>query len=73
MRNARIGDFLTDDQIALVFHLWTQKTSPADFREKVLARVIEPNMAQINRKLGQENHPRYLMYALEHMLTRLDP
>lgn len=73
MKQAKVGDFLTDEQIALVFQLWTDKTSAADFREKVLAQVIQPNMAEINRKLGQENDARYLMYALEHMLTRMDP
>lgn len=73
MKQAKVSDFLTEQQIALVLHLWDHKTSAADFRQKVLAQVITPNMAEINRKLGQENDPRYLMYALEHMLSRSKP
>jgi hypothetical protein len=39
-------------------------------RQQILSQVIEPNMADINRKLGQENDPRYLTYAVLYVLQR---
>ena len=38
-------------------------------RIAVRDQIIIPNMARINRSLGQENNPDYLAYAVEYVLT----
>ena len=39
---------------------------------KIQAQVIEPNMAAINAKLGQENDARYLAYAVVYALSQAE-
>ena len=38
---------------------------------EIQKRVIEPNMARINRVTGQENDPRYWAYAMQFALNEL--
>ena len=56
-RRVFIDQFLTPAQVRRVFELKTAK--------EICAEVIEPNMAEINRKLCQQNVPMYLAYACE--------
>jgi hypothetical protein len=37
--------------------------------KEIQSRVIEPNMAHINKVTGQENNPTYWAYAMEYVLT----
>lgn len=65
-----VADFLTVVQIQSCIRLW--KKDRNNFHANVLAEVIEPNMAEINRKLGQENDAGYLAYAVEYVLMKRD-
>lgn len=61
MKTIAIGDMLTDEQIQRCCALYPS-------RERILEEVVKPNMAEINRKLGQENDPNYLSYAIVYVL-----
>jgi hypothetical protein len=64
-------DFLTDTQIGEAMALWKKhRATPRAFNTAVVAKVILPNMDEINRKLGQENDARYLAYALEYIFMK---
>lgn len=60
MRTVTIKDILTDRQIKLAMML---KTARAIHDE-----IIKPNIETINRRLGQENDPMYLAYAVEYAI-----
>ena len=68
MKNVTLPQFLTDAQIAKAVMLY--EIDGIDATEQILERVIEPNMAAINAKLGQENDPRYLAYAVVYALSQ---
>ena len=71
MKTMSLPQFLTAAQIAEAVRLFETQTKGADaVVEQILERVIEPNMASINAKLGQENDPRYLAYAVVYVLTQ---
>lgn len=40
-------------------------------KEEIQAKVIEPNMAHINKVTGQENDHRYWAYAMEFTLNQI--
>lgn len=65
-----LATFLTDVQIAEATRLYEAKAEGIDATEEILTCVIEPNMAAINAKLGQENDARYLAYAVVYALSR---
>lgn len=52
MKNVKIGDFLTAEQIKKCAEL---RTAAA-----ICEQVTKPNIAAINAKLGQENDPNIL-------------
>jgi hypothetical protein len=58
-----LGRILTDDQLKAVLAIGN---NPA----RVTREVIEPAMAEIDRKLGQENDARYLGYMICYTLER---
>jgi len=62
MKNVRLGDFLTDEQIEQVRQIGPN-------RARLQAEVIEPNINNINVRLGQENDPAYLAYTLVFVLS----
>lgn len=62
MKYVTLPDFLTEAQIAQVLKLKNAKA--------IREQVIEPNMEEINRKLGQENDATYLAYVCEYVVTR---
>ena len=62
-----LGDFLTDAQIAEAIRLHALHDDLAV--EQIRVRVIEPNMVTINAKLGQDNDPQYLAYAVVYAIT----
>jgi hypothetical protein len=57
------GDFLTNEMADLA-----AKIGPN--RVRLQKEVVEPNMAEINRKLGQENDPAYLAYVIVYALQQ---
>jgi hypothetical protein len=61
-----LADFLTDEEINRAVHLYT--TDKANFHKNCLKEIIQPRMARINRKLGQENDPDYLAYVVEFVI-----
>jgi hypothetical protein len=68
MKTFTLPQFLTEAQIVEATLLY--EISGIDATEQILERVIEPNMAAINEKLGQENDPRYLAYAVVYVLSQ---
>ncbi len=63
MRTVTLPDFLTEAQIKKATELYPN-------REEIREQVIKPNMTEINRKLGQENDPDYLAYAVVYVIMR---
>ena len=68
MKTMTLPQFLTDAQIAQAAKLY--EAHGMDATAKICAEVIEPNMAAINKKLGQENDARYLAYAVVYVLSQ---
>ena len=64
MRTVKISDFLTDAQLERCRKLYPDQARIRD-------EVIKPNMAAINRKLGQENDPDYLSYAVVYAIGEM--
>ena len=69
-KSVTLPDFLTEVQIADAIRLY--EAHGMDAVGTIQSQVIEPNMAEINAKLGQENDARYLAYAVVHALSQLD-
>lgn len=63
MRTVTLPDFLTEQQIKKATELYPN-------REAIREQVIKPNMTEINRKLGQENDPEYLAYAVVYVIMQ---
>ena len=68
MKTMTLPQFLTDDQIAEAIRLYETHGDRAV--EQIRQHVIEPNMEAINAKLGQENDPQYLAYAVVYVFTK---
>lgn len=68
MKTMTLGSFLSDAEIATAVVIFKQDRN--NFHARVLSEIIEPNMARINKSLGQENDARYLAYAVEHVLNQ---
>ncbi len=62
-------DFLTEAQIDEALRLY--EIHGGDAAAEIQAQVIEPNMATINAKLGQENDALYLAHMVVHVFTRV--
>lgn len=60
-KTVTLADFLTEEQIGKVAVLRTC--------EPILKEVILPNIDEINKKLGQENDPKYLAYMCEYVVS----
>jgi len=63
-------DFLTTDQIERVVAIWNEHRT--GFAQRVCDEVIAPNIEQINLKLGQENDPKFLAYAVEYVCMQAE-
>jgi hypothetical protein len=66
-----LPQFLTEAQIAEAVQLYKTYGTPNAVAQ-IKTRVIDPNIAVINAKLGQENDPSYLAYAVLYVLTQAD-
>ena len=56
-----LGDFLTEEQTRRCWGLYPN-------REQIRDKIVKPNLASINEKLGQENDADYLSYAIVHVI-----
>ncbi len=65
-----VGDFLTQEQAKHACVLWARHGSGKAFIDAMVAEIIQPSLPEINRKLGQENDPRFLAYAVEHVFIQ---
>lgn len=63
MKSVTLPDFLTDAQIKEVVRIYREGGRAA----AICDQVIRPNMAEINRKLGQDNDAMFLAYACEYV------
>ncbi len=72
MKKVTIYDFLTLDQVKKAREIFDGCTTPgkAGVHKLLLDEVIQPNIAEINHKLGQENDARYLAFAVEYVLVQ---
>jgi hypothetical protein len=66
MKAVAIGDFLTESQLRQAMGYCETLHGPA-VHTAIRDNVIAPNMDEINRKIGQENDPDFLAYAIEHV------
>lgn len=65
MNSAKITDFLNPDQIEAAFAIYQTLGGDSLLAAKMIQeQVIEPNMDQINQRLGQTNDPAYIGYAV---------
>lgn len=73
MKHITLGDFLTDAEIAECQRLWRDREkSETRYNTLVKERIIQPNMARINKALGQENDASYLAYAIEYVMMQAE-
>lgn len=63
-RNISLRDFMTDLQIGKAFHIYVEAADQAEAQRRIRDEIIAPNMAEIDRRLGQENDADYLSYAV---------
>jgi len=68
MKTMTLPDFLTDTQIQQALKLY--EAHGMDATSKICKQIIEPNMAAINTKLGQENDARYLAYTCVYVFSQ---
>jgi len=61
-KQVTLSQFLTGTQIAEALAIWRRSMTPA---KEIAEKVMTPNMAAINLKLGQENDPLFLAYMVE--------
>jgi hypothetical protein len=64
-----LPQFLTEAQIAEAAALY--EAYGMDAVSQIRTQVIQPNMATINAKLGQENDASYLAYAVVYVLSQI--
>lgn len=69
-KSVTLPDILTPPQIVQAARLY--KAHGMDAVAKIQSQLIEPNMAAINAKLGQENDPRYLAYAVVYVFSQAE-
>jgi hypothetical protein len=69
MKTMSLPQFLTAAQIRVAAGLYADHG--IDAVDEIQAQVIDPNMATINTKLGQENDARYLAYVVVYVLSQV--
>jgi hypothetical protein len=70
-KSMSLPDFLTPAQIDSAQALYKKYKNTGRFAAECAKQIMEPNMKEINRKLGQENDPRYLAYACEFVFGQM--
>ncbi|SRR5579875_277485 len=72
MKYVTVSDFLTEGQMRQVYSLYTRLKSQGKsylFVSRLAEEVIQPNLSEINRKLGQDNSPHYVAKKIEAALV----
>lgn len=69
MKTITISDILSDSEIQECIDLYKQLKDTGTFAKTVCEKIITPKIGEINLKLGQENDPKYLAYAVEYVLS----
>jgi len=67
-----IDQYLTSDQIKKALEIYN--VCKRDMRppaKRICDEIIKPSIQTINLKLGQENDPMYLSYAVEHVFNEM--
>jgi hypothetical protein len=64
-----ITTFLTPAEIKRAMALY-KASSPGTFAAALDKEIITPNLARINKAMGQENNSRYLAYVVEYVLSQ---
>lgn len=68
-KTVTLRDFLTSEEVNEAVRLYTYHR-PA-FHNRCRDEIIKPAIERINKDLGQENDPDYLVYAIESVLSRI--
>lgn len=63
-KNVKLTDFLTDQQIGQAAAIYEHAPDQAAAKREIQDKIIEPNMATINERLGQENDADYMAYVV---------
>ena len=71
MKTVTLPQFLTEAQISEAVRLY-EIHGGWNAVAQIQAHVIEPNMAAIDAKLGQDNDARYLAYAVLYAITQAE-
>lgn len=64
-----LKDFLTEEEIVAATKLYRQWRNTGKTATMICDEIIQPNIARINKALGQENDPKYLAYLVEYSCT----
>lgn len=65
-----LGDFLTEEEIERALKLYRQ-SSHYNFAKLCDEQIVTPNIERINKKLKQQNDPRYLAYAIQYCIEQV--
>jgi hypothetical protein len=70
MKQAALPDFLTEPEIDRCAALFREHGAHRAFVDAVTREITAPNIARIDKALGQPNDPRYLAYAVQYILLQ---
>ena len=62
-----LPEFLTEEELEQAQKLF-DTAKPGSFISRCVAEILQPQMARINKALGQTNDATYLAYAVEYVL-----
>jgi hypothetical protein len=65
-----IDQFLTKDEVEQARKLFNAAGGHGA-TSVIESQIIKPNIARINKALGQENDSRYLAYCVEYVMSQL--
>lgn len=68
--SVQMSDFLNESEIRKVHRIYGSLKDTGRCATQISTEIIEPNIARINLKLGQENDPKYLAYLCEYEMMR---
>lgn len=70
MKQISIFDFLTDQQVSEAWKLFVKCGKSGTSFHDAMTENLKPLMPEIDKKLGQENSPEFLAYAVEYVFLR---
>lgn len=68
-KTATLADLFTKEELERAKALY-ERSAPGTFNKAVVKEIVAPVMARINARLGQENDPSYIGYAIENALMQ---